>query len=235
VLKKRPASVKYHVYWVFSSLAVRNFHYKLLMRKLILILLSLAALALLAEAACYFICIPLVCSGGAADADLLAVFGGAPELRYLAAAKFEAKGHFKAFCFSDTSAQHMVTYQKLWGPITHAQLLIEPEARSTTQNAQFIARLIAQHGYKSVTVETSWYHVPRSWVLMQLAVLGQGITVHMAAADPAPSNYWIEPVFWQEQIKLWASLASEVPWVVDASQKLSKLLGDGKPVKWAKV
>jgi hypothetical protein len=57
------------------------------MRKFLLTLLSLAALALLAEAACYFICIPLACTGSAPDADLLAVFGGAPEIRYLAAAK----------------------------------------------------------------------------------------------------------------------------------------------------
>jgi uncharacterized SAM-binding protein YcdF (DUF218 family) len=205
------------------------------MRKLMLTFLTLAALALLAEAACYFICIPLASTGRAADADLLAVFGGAPEVRYLAAAKFEARGHYKAFCFSDTPAQHMATYQKLWGPITHAQVLIEPEARSTTQNAQFIARLIRQHRFHSVTVVTSWYHVPRSWVLMQLAVLGQGVTVHMAAADPVPENYWVDPVFWQEQLKLWASLASEVPWVVDAAQKTAHLLGKDKPVKWAKV
>jgi uncharacterized SAM-binding protein YcdF (DUF218 family) len=205
------------------------------MRKFLLTLLYLAALALLAEAACYFICIPLACTGSAPDADLLAVFGGAPEIRYLAAAKFEAQGHYKAFCFSDTSAEHMATYQKLWGPITHARVLIEPEARSTTQNAQFIARLMRRQGFKSVVVVTSWYHVPRSWVLMKLAVLGQGIEVRAVAADLAPDNFWIDPVFWQEQFKLWASLASEVPWIVDAAQSLAHWAGHDRPIKWGRV
>ena len=93
-----------------------------------------------------------------------------------------------------------------------------------------------RQGFKSVVVVTSWYHVPRSWVLMKLAVLGQGMDVRVVSADMPPPNFWIEQAFWQEQAKLWLSLASECPPLVRAAQAAARWLGRGdRPIKWGTV
>ena len=61
-----------------------------------------------------------------------------------------------------------------------ARILVEPEARSTSENARYCAALIAGHrGVPRVTLVTERYHVLRSRVLLARALAERGMRVEV--------------------------------------------------------
>ncbi|HTB35105.1 MAG TPA: hypothetical protein VK842_09600, partial [bacterium] len=63
-----------------------------------------------------------------------------------------------------------------------------------------------QHGFKRVLLITSWYHQPRSYLLLRLALAGTGVNVRLHSTEPVPDGYYATPEFRLELVKLWGSL-----------------------------
>jgi len=87
-------------------------------------------------------------------------------------------------------------------------LKIETDLSATTTdaNARNTAVIIKKLGIKSVVLVTSWYHIPRSAILLRLYLLGSGVKVYPVAAEPPPPHFYLKGIFWLEMLKLWGSL-----------------------------
>jgi uncharacterized SAM-binding protein YcdF (DUF218 family) len=107
---------------------------------------------------------------------------------------------------SDASSEDMASYMARFGGPGGAELLLEPYARSTDQNARLVARLAKEHGAGSVLLVTSWIHQPRSYLLLRLALLGSGIRLRMLGVGPRPSGTELPGAFFWEAAKFWGSL-----------------------------
>ncbi len=146
-------------------------------------------------------------------ADLLAVYGGDYQ-RYASGWTLERAGTFRYLVFSDASPGFVAEMERHFGRPRRATLLLEPNARNTSQNARYVARLAEAHGCRSLMVLTSWWHLPRALFLTRLALLGRGIRVlgwplaSASAPDDRPASVLGDPRVWEEGLRLWGSLAT---------------------------
>ena len=138
--------------------------------------------------------------------DLFAVFGGRPE-RVERGIHIAAGMDARAFVVSDSSPDTVEAYLRSYGAPGKAKVLLEPDARHTSQNAWNVVRLAGQGGYRQVVLATSWYHLPRALLLMRMAARGSGLEILPVATEPVPARWWEEPYFWMEIPKFWGSLA----------------------------
>jgi uncharacterized SAM-binding protein YcdF (DUF218 family) len=81
-----------------------------------------------------------------------------------------------------TKAQ-LKTFDKAYQFPEGATHLVEDRAETTFQNALFVGNVIQEKGLKSATLVTSWYHMPRSYLLMRMVLLNSGIEVHQHVAE----------------------------------------------------
>jgi uncharacterized SAM-binding protein YcdF (DUF218 family) len=141
------------------------------------------------------------------QADMLAVYGGLPE-RYQAGWSLEKAGNFKYLVFSDASIESLADMTLHFGPARHAKVLLEPSARTTVDNARFVARLILRYHCRTALIVTSWWHLPRALFLTHLALLGKNVQVDGIASDAGPEHTWNSKNLWGETIRFWGSLFS---------------------------
>ena len=141
----------------------------------------------------------------ALKADVLAVFGG-PHDRYVSGWRLEKQGEFRYLVFSDESMEEISAEEKVQGAPKMAEILPEPNARTTAQNARFVERLMVQYHCNSVVIVTSWWHLPRAILLMQLATCGTGTRIEGISCDIRASLPWTRPELWLEFLKVPGSL-----------------------------
>lgn len=141
-------------------------------------------------------------------AGLLAVYGGKQSDRDVAGWALEKKGDFDYLAFSDAGIVFVTDWNRQFGPPKRAKILLEPDARTTAQNARFVARLIRDHDIKSVMVLTSWWHLPRALFLTKLALMGQGVRVDGIAVGSPVEQEWKEAELWMELLRFWGSLVT---------------------------
>ncbi len=98
---------------------------------------------------------------------------------------------------------------------------MENKARTTFENAYFISEVISEYRFHSVTFVTSDYHMPRSYLLMKLMLLGKGVTVQrLAAKSPYlagsswPRSETALKVTYNEMVKVWGSLGELLVYVI---------------------
>jgi hypothetical protein len=97
------------------------------------------------------------------------------------------------------------------------QHLVEARAQTTFQNALLAGRLIRAHGLESCLLVTDQHHMPRSRILLRMALAGQGVNiipvpVDPGAFDPSPLRWTTrqKKQVYNEMIKFWGSLAELV-------------------------
>jgi uncharacterized SAM-binding protein YcdF (DUF218 family) len=165
-----------------------------------------------------FACLPVVhaawvyhAPSSVNNADMLVIYGGSYP-RYEAGLQAERQGQYKYLVFSDMRPADVAAFFKRHGLPRHAEILPEPEARSTTQNAYYSVRLARRHGVQTMVVATDWYHLPRALALTHLAIGFSGPKVQGLLLNPAPAQWWRSRVYWAEYVKLWGSLVSWWGW-----------------------
>ncbi|NWN91775.1 YdcF family protein [Marinobacter adhaerens] len=87
-------------------------------------------------------------------------------------------GGFDPAYSASSSAEAMRRFMLALG-VQDAALLLEPQSRNTTQNAQYTANLLGKRGIKDILLVTSALHMPRSIALFE----AQGFEVTPAATD----------------------------------------------------
>jgi hypothetical protein len=138
--------------------------------------------------------------------DLVAVFGGDPD-RIDLGIQEARQGIGKALVVSDSGLDKMDQYFREFGQPGQAKVLLEPFARTTDENARLVGRIIRREGFKRVLLITSWYHQPRSYLLLRMALAGSEVEIKLKSPEPTPSGYCASPEFHLELIKFWGSLA----------------------------
>ncbi|MGZ6124244.1 MAG: YdcF family protein [Myxococcales bacterium] len=73
-----------------------------------------------------------------------------------------------------------------------ARIIVEPEARSTSENARHCAALIARRGFRRVTLVTERYHMLRARFLLVRALTGQGPRIELRMSAAPDGLDWIQ-------------------------------------------
>lgn len=138
--------------------------------------------------------------------DLIAVFGGDPARAQLAIQQCQV-GRAGALVISDTSSSDLENYFHSYGFPGEAKVFLEPYARTTDENARMVSKIIRAQGFKRVLLVTSWYHQPRSYLLLRMSLLGTEVYTRMLSTEDPPSDFYRTPEFRLELVKFWGSLA----------------------------
>ncbi|HEA66377.1 MAG TPA: YdcF family protein [Desulfobacterales bacterium] len=111
-------------------------------------------------------------------------------------------------------------YEKQYEPLK-AKYILENKARTTFENAYFVSKIISANRFRSVTFVTSDYHMPRSYLLLKLMLMGKGVTVQrLAAKSPYlagsawPRSEKALKVTYNEMVKVWGSLGELLVYVI---------------------
>jgi hypothetical protein len=63
-----------------------------------------------------------------------------------------------------------------------AQVICEPRARITAENAAHVLTLVRKLGAREVVVVTSWWHRLRAWLLFAAVLRGAGVRLQIVSA-----------------------------------------------------
>ena len=144
-------------------------------------------------------------------ADTIFILNGASE-RIKQGYELAAENNASIVVISPADDSMIKAYEKRYEPLK-ATYILENSARTTFENAYLISKIISAYRLRSITLVTSDYHMPRSYLLLRLMLLGKGVTVQrLAAKSPhlAGSSWpWSEKalkVTYNEMVKLWGSL-----------------------------
>jgi uncharacterized SAM-binding protein YcdF (DUF218 family) len=115
---------------------------------------------------------------------------------------------------SPATAAKLKQYDKTFRTNSKFTYLKEDRADTTFQNALLVARLIRSHGLTSALLVTSDNHMPRSYILLTLQLMGSGVSVRTSPVEAGrfgrnPMNWTVlqKKRVYNEMIELWGSLA----------------------------
>ena len=181
--------------------------------RVFVVVLIIAVVCLLTEALYFGFLLGKDDSHQAANAVF--ILNGAPE-RIKQGYELAAGSNASIVVISPADDSRIKTYEKRYGSLKAAYIL-ENSARTTFENAYLISRIISEHHLRSITLVTSDYHMPRSYLLLRLMLLGKDVTVQRFAAkspfSAGGSWLWSEKalkITYNEMIKLWGSLGEWV-------------------------
>ncbi len=72
----------------------------------------------------------------------------------------------------------------------NGSVVIEPEARTTFENALLTGDIIQKEGFKKVLLVTSSYHMPRSLLLLKLKLNGSGTEIGVHKVSDSSKSAW---------------------------------------------
>ena len=149
-------------------------------------------------------------------ADLIVVFDGAHE-RIINGYALANQELAPFMTVSPASVERLKNLDKTYRSASRYQYLVEERALTTYQNAWWVAQLIRSHKLQSVLLVTDSYHMPRSYMLLKLQLMGSGVVVR-----PRPVEggcFGRNPLAWSglqkkrvynEMVELWGSAAEMV-------------------------
>ncbi len=155
--------------------------------------------------------------------DAILVFMG-PEKRVEAGYALAGQGLAPVIVLSSATETLRRHCDSKYGRKDSVVQIPEDQATNTPENALYTSRIIQAHGYKSVILVTSDYHMPRSLALLRLFLAGKNVRVHIhkvrGPADAAPVNRTFLKLVYNEMVGFWGSLVEYAAYQVN-----------GKPLK----
>ena len=171
-------------------------------------------------------------------ADTIFILNGASE-RIKQGYELAAENNASIVVISPADDSMIKAYEKQYEPLK-AKYILENKARTTFENAYFVSKIISAYRLRSITFVTSDYHMPRSYLLLRLMLLGKGVTVQrLAAKSPHlagsswPRSEKALKVTYNEMVKLWGSLG-ECAFCIIANRLPAKPPKEYPVVQWMK-
>ncbi|MFH0730648.1 MAG: YdcF family protein [Pseudomonadota bacterium] len=152
-------------------------------------------------------------------ADAVVVFHGAPERNKLGY-QLANNGIAPYLVISPATEKVREKYDKQYSRCGAWQHLAEDRADTTFQNALLTRRLIRDHGLKKIVLVTDAYHMPRSYGLLRLLLIGSGVT--LISCDTGSDLYAGNISTWSvrqvkraynEMVEFWGSMAEGVVYI----------------------
>jgi uncharacterized SAM-binding protein YcdF (DUF218 family) len=145
-------------------------------------------------------------------ADLIVVFAGSSE-RIEPAYRLANSGYAPYLVISPASENLLKSYNNTYELSPKVKQITEDKARTTFENALYTNKIIESHGFDSVILVTSSYHLPRSYFLLRILLLTSKVDVQPYGV-PGPQRNgtnWLHSsverrkVF-SEMVDFWGSL-----------------------------
>lgn len=91
--------------------------------------------------------------------------------------------------------------------------IVEDKSRTTLENAVYTKRILDDHKFRSAILVTSWDHMPRSFFLLKVMILGRGASIQplMVATGRLDGTNWYRyktgwKMLYNEMVEFWGSL-----------------------------
>jgi DUF218 domain len=145
-------------------------------------------------------------------ADLIVAFEGRPE-RSQEAYRLADQGYAPALAISPASDLQLKAYDRQYRSKRIFLRIPERKARTTFENALYTAEIVHKNGFKSVILVTSWNHMPRSYLLLNMMLIDSGTTIYphaVATGAISHSNWYCRTLGWKmvynEIVETWGSM-----------------------------
>ena len=94
--------------------------------------------------------------------------------------------------------------------------IIESKARTTFENALYCSKIIKENNFRDICLVTSAYHMPRSYILTRLMLIGSKVKIHRIPIKSPRINSKTKRIKMQynEMVKLWGSLGEMLYYLI---------------------
>jgi uncharacterized SAM-binding protein YcdF (DUF218 family) len=144
--------------------------------------------------------------------DVIVVFGGAHG-RTVKGFELANGGGAAHLIVSPASAGRLKRLDKSYRKKGQYNYFIEDRAETTFQNAMLVADLIEKHDIDSVALVTTDYHMPRSYFLLKLQLIGRGVSVRLWPVEvgrfernPLAWSSMQKKCIYNEMVEFWGSM-----------------------------
>jgi uncharacterized SAM-binding protein YcdF (DUF218 family) len=180
------------------------------LKRFLLILVALIAFLLVLEAG-YFMW-ALAGDKALEKADLIVVFEGGFD-RARCAYSLVDRAYAPNLLVSPGTEKKLAIYEKRFRPTRPYDRVMEDKSRTTFENAVHTGEVLAENGFQSAILVTSWDHMPRSYFLLRAMTLGSGsrIQQHFVARGGLNQTNWYShlpgwKMVYNEMVQFWGSL-----------------------------
>jgi uncharacterized SAM-binding protein YcdF (DUF218 family) len=134
------------------------------------------------------------------ESDVVVVFTGTQD-RIKKGYELSNAGYATYLMISWANPVMLKDYDREYGLEKGIEHLVEDKAHTTFENALFTARIIKDRGFKSAILVTSSYHMPRSYFLLRLMLLGSSVKIYRYGLRSEKEGYLLD-----EMVRFWGSL-----------------------------
>ena len=143
--------------------------------------------------------------------DLIAILPAAED-RIRIGYELGKSGYAPNITIVGVSAHEQKACNRYHGFPSNMRRIFTDESRSTFEDAMNIRNIVRKHDFKSVTLVTSTYHMPRAYFLLKILLAGSDVKVQRCGTtkDHAASSNWTHAfadgrTVLIEMIKFWGS------------------------------
>ncbi|QTA93580.1 YdcF family protein [Desulfonema magnum] len=140
--------------------------------------------------------------------ELIVVFAGGTE-RTEAGYSLANSGYGTCLVISPADQKKLKLYDRKHRRSSTVRCIVEDKARTTLENAVYTKKIITEHGFRSVLLVTSSYHLPRSYFLLRLLLLGNNVKIRAFGVSGSGRNDLQssrgKKIIYNEMVKLWGS------------------------------
>lgn len=143
-------------------------------------------------------------------ADAIVVFSGT-SARFKAGYELAKSDLAPHLIVSPANTKLLKRLRQQYGLPASVENIVEDKARTTFENALFTQKLVAAKGFNNVILVTSFYHMPRAYLLLRLVLSGSDVTIQTFQVKDEERSRWQQimthkKLFHNEMVELWGSL-----------------------------
>jgi uncharacterized SAM-binding protein YcdF (DUF218 family) len=146
------------------------------------------------------------------EADLIVVFPGAPE-RIAAGFLLAREGYAPHLAITGKNVKSLKYYAGKYGLPSTVRPVGNCTTRTTFEDALCARNVVKQHGFGSIILVTSSYHIPRAYFLLRVLTSGMDVKIHLygITRDDAGAGNRLQSgagtkMVYNEMVKFWVSI-----------------------------